>query len=301
MSAGAPGGEPVAVFPSGSNDIAPPSIDATARWRHGAATVAALLVHAAIAAIVLLKLPADHPRIEDTSIPVEIIRETPPPPPPPPQAKAEPTPEAQSQIKPEQPPQPPRESGGDINLAPGRASAAPAKSSPTPEPQSAAPRRPAPPKAKIPPRHELALSEEPSAMSIPFSPPPVPPESDSQVMPVPPDQLLTKALGMSVAPGEGGGDPYLNAVSAAVRRQFVYPPEAESKQLAGTAEYEGVVDRQGNLLTLHLIRSAGSRILDQAGFDSITRAAPFGPVPPDMVGDQVGLIFTLPMPPPVAP
>ena len=105
---------------------------------------------------------------------------------------------------------------------------------------------------------------------------------------------------MAPFPGEGGGDPYLNAVRDAILGHFKYPPNAAAAKLAGTAQYMIILDRKGNLIELKLLQSAGSSILDDAGLETIKRAAPFGPLPSDVTGDHVRLIFTLSMVPPAA-
>lgn len=305
----APGGSVPLHLSAQGGDIAPVSPDPAAGRRWIVAAAAALLVHAAGFSIALLKLPMAHRELEDKAIPVEIVRETPPKPPVEAKAEPEPQPVAPPEPNPAPQAQPPRESGGDSDLAPGRVAEAspppppPHRSFPLPRP------RPAPPAAKQSAAEpDLALSDEPSAMSIPFDPPPVPPQIAARPVPVPApvpaprtDPKLAKALDMSLEKGQGGGDRYLNSVRDDILSHFTYPAEAKLRQLTGTAQYEIVVDRQGNLLGLRLVSSAGNEILDQAGLESIRRSAPFRPVPDDVTGDRIGLLFTLYMDPQTAP
>jgi len=62
--------------------------------------------------------------------------------------------------------------------------------------------------------------------------------------------------------------------------------------------YEIVIDRQGQLLKVWLLQSSGYEILDKAGLMTVRQAAPFAPVPPDVLPglDPIGLQLTLPMP-----
>jgi protein TonB len=252
---------------------------------------AAFLLHAAAVALLLVKLPAE-PLPEIPSIPVEIVPEAAPKPEV--EAKAEPQPQPQPESQPQ--PDRPRVSGGEATRAPGKTAEAPPppKDSPAPAPK---PARPSPKRLLSP--LSLPLPAEPSAMSIPFDPPP-PPEVDQAMIPAAPPPVPPAPPDTSLLPGEGGGDPYLNAVRDAILSRFAYPPEAVSVQLAGTARYEITLDRDGNVIGLRLLQSAGSNVLDQAGMDTIKRAAPFGPPPADIGGERVGLIFTLSMVPPSA-
>lgn len=260
---------------------APPSVDAGARPRRAVATAAAILVHAAAIALVLVKFPIARNPVETAAIDVEVVREAAPKP----KAEPEPPPPPAAEAQPERP----RVSGGESDLTPGKPPevALPLKPAPAQRPA-----RPAP-KKKPAPVPAPALSEAPSPDSIPAPAAPSPAAKPALIPapslhPPPPKWWNT-----GPNPGEGGGDPYLNAVRDGILSRFLYPPEARDLGLSGTAQYQITLDRQGNLIGLQLIQSAGSSVLDAAGLDTIRRAAPFGPVPPDVIGDRVGLIFTL--------
>ena len=228
--------------------------------------------------------------METASIPVEIVPEAAPKP----KVQAEALPQPQPQPQPQSQPDRPRQSGGEPDRAPGKTADAPPppKVFPVPEPR---PARPVP--KYLAPTLALPLPAEPSAVSIPFNPPP-PPEKEQAMIPAPPVRRPpAPSLDTNQPPGEGGGDPYLNAVRDAILSRFVYPSELSSMRLTGTAQYHVVLDRQGNLLGLRLLQSAGNRILDEAGMESIKRAAPFGPPPSGVSGDQVGLLFIFHMAP----
>ncbi len=269
--------------------IVAPSHDSGAKRRRAAAMGAAFLVHAAAIALLLVKLPAAAPRTETRSIPVEIVREAAPKP----KAQAEALPQPQPQPEPQSQPDRPRKSGGDADLAPGKAAdAEPTKALPVAKPR---PARPVP--KYLAPTLALPLPAEPSAVSIPFNPPPAP-EKEQAMIPAPPVQQPPANLpDTSPTLGKGGGDPYLNAVRDAILSHFVYPSELSSMRLTGTARYQIVLDRQGNLLGLQLLQSAGNGVLDEAGMETIKRAAPFGPPPSDVSGDHIGLLFIFHMAP----
>ena len=274
-----------------------PSEDAVARRRRGIAVGAAILIHVVAIALLLVKLPAAKNPVEKT-IAVEIVPVAPPKPKPPEQVLPPPPPLPPSPEVPE----PRRESGGESDRAPGKA----AEKAPLPKPVPA----PAPRPPKATPKQSLESLNifppaESSAAAVPFNPPPPPPKTEEAMVPPQPQPPPEPAPEAPPSPdprrGEGGGDRYLNAVRDAILRRFTYPPEAIAEHVVGTARYEIVVDRQGNLISLHLLKSSGSGVLDTAGMTTIQQAAPFGPVPADVGGDQVGLLFIFHMGPGAAP
>jgi outer membrane biosynthesis protein TonB len=48
---------------------------------------------------------------------------------------------------------------------------------------------------------------------------------------------------------------------------------------------------------IDLVRSSGSRLLDDAGFQAVKRAAPFQPFPAEIASDGMVLTLIFPMPP----
>lgn len=277
-----------------------PSEDAGARRRRTAALVAALFIHAAAIALLLVKLPAAKNPVE-TAIAVEIVPAAPPKPKPPEQVLPPPPPPPPLPPSPEVP-EPRRESGGALDRTPGKAAETPPPVKPHPAP--------APRPAKATPKQSLESLDvfppaESSAAAVPFNPPPPPPKTEEATIPPQPQPPPEPAPEAPPSPdprrGEGGGDPYLNSVRDAILRRFVYPAEAGAQQVVGTAQYGIVVDRQGNLVSVHLLKSSGSGTLDTAGLTTIQQAAPFGPVPADVGGDTVGLLFIFHMGPGPAP
>jgi periplasmic protein TonB len=255
--------------------LGPPLRDNWAGWRRVVALACAMLLHAAVIALLLLGSPFAERAAEPPSIPVELVLlpERKPPPKPKPEAAVKPAPEAAMQ--------PRRESGGDPGLAAGReTSAAP---QPKPEPAPAAPaEKPPPSLASAPPLPVAPPRERPKA-------------SEAVAATAPTHQTTIQPMNDSALIGKGGGDRYLNNMRDKIHGNFIYPGAARSQSIAGVAHFEIIIDRQGNLLQLRLLRSSGADILDRAGRDAVELSAPFDPPPADVVGDQVGLELTLPM------
>lgn len=298
---------------------APLARDARAGARRVAARSAAMLLHVGAIALLLAHPPAAEQRADPPAILVELVSM--------PEAPREAAPQ------PNRPPpaEGPRVSGGDLDRTPGQPSVALAPSSrdsaPAAPSPAVAPARsaqalepttqsepPAPVAAPVlPPQPQEAVAEAESALVPPPemkdavtgaepeplprvkpTPSPHPPERNAALSPPPPP---AQARSESERRGEGGGDRYLNAVRRDILRNRIYPPAARSLGLAGTAEYAVLLDRQGRLLRLRLLQSSGADILDKAGKGAIERSAPFGPLPPDIVGDKVELVVAVHMAP----
>jgi protein TonB len=269
--------------------LGPPLRDSAARLRQAAAFAAALLLHAAVPLLFVLGWPAPERPVEPPSIPVELVLL--PEPKAPPKPKVEPAVQAKPQV------QAYRESGGDPELTPGKL--AEAKPQPKPEPAAvaAAETPAAPPEAfKSPP-----LAEMP-APPLPVPRPSERPKASEAVAALPPARQAaapTSAEPATLTPndsslmGKGGGDRYLNKVRDSILANLIYPGAAQSQRTAGVAKYEIIIDRQGRLLVVRLLRSAGADVLDQAGRSAVELSAPFGAPPPDIIGDQIGMVLTL--------
>jgi len=279
--------------------IVPPlAEDASATRRHEMAAAAAICVHALVASLFLVRLPHAPPPPEPQAIPIEIVAAAPEKPKPEPKKEPEvQQPEAapDQEAAPELPPDRPRTSGGESkDLASGQAAKAPEpRVTPTPTPEP----KPAPPAPKEPePQTEAALDpallKEAGPVPVPFKPPPVPPKAERQAA-LPPSGKPDVRVDPIPFTGEGGGDPYLNSLRDTVIKHLIFPASSELIGVSGTAQYEIVLDREGHLLHAQLARSAGSKLLDDAGLRSILRSAPFGPLPNDVRGDTVGITVVL--------
>ena len=299
---------------------APLSRDARAGARRVAARAAATLLHAGAIALLLAHPPAEEQRAEPPAIPVELVSV--------PEAARD---AASQPNRPPPPAQAPRVSGGDLDRAPGQPfdAAAPSSRNPAaaapspvtaparsaqalePTPQSeppapvAAPVLPPQPQeavaevepAPVPPREMKDIVAEVAPAPLPRVNPTTPPHPPERSAALSPPQAPAQARRESERRGEGGGDRYLNAVRRDILRNRIYPPAARSLGLAGTAEYAMLLDRQGRLLRLRLLQSSGADILDKAGMGAIERSAPFRPLPPDIIGDEVELVVAVHMAP----
>jgi protein TonB len=61
-----------------------------------------------------------------------------------------------------------------------------------------------------------------------------------------------------------------------------YPSEAQSRREQGVATVSFSVDRNGRVLSRHLVRSSGSSALDQEVLAMVMRAQPLPSFPPAM-------------------
>jgi periplasmic protein TonB len=101
------------------------------------------------------------------------------------------------------------------------------------------------------------------------------------------------------APGERAteGDPYLNALFAAIQAHRFYPPNAIGSlglPLEGTAVYLIKISSDGALLDVALARSSGADVLDKTALTMIRQAAPFPRPPPnEFPGSSVVLEVTI--------
>ena len=254
------------------------------------ALLAAILLHASAILSVLIEWPDTGQPIERRDIPVDLIFDTP--------AKVAEPQESPRSIE--------RESGGDPGLAPGRpadaasapatppeASAATSAEAPSPLPAPAenltaefAPplKKPAPPALPTPPKQ---------AEAPPAPPQPAPPAPAAKSVPRPPSRLTMM--------GQGGGDVYLNQIRDMIEKQRSYPDIANPMALSGIAVFEIRLNRDGQIVSLILVRSTGAGPLDEEGRRIVRRAGPFPPVPVDirsnLPGNLLGMRLDLPIHP----
>jgi protein TonB len=257
--------------------------------RRAGAILAAFLLHAGVPVLFLLGLPLPQRSVEPPSIPVEFVLLPEPKPPPKPQLETPAQPQPRTQLY--------RESGGDPELTPGKVPEAKPQPKPAPAAVAAAETPAAPPETfKSPPLAEMPApplpvprpSEHPKANEAVAALPP----ARQPVAPTP-SEPATLTPHDSAMNGKGGGDRYLNKMRDNILESLIYPGSAQSQRLAGVAKYEIVIDRQGSLLYVRLLRSSGAEVLDQAGRSAVELSQPFGAPPAEIIGDQIGLTLTL--------
>jgi protein TonB len=101
-----------------------------------------------------------------------------------------------------------------------------------------------------------------------------------------------------IGTGPGGGGPAraldLGDLLARIRQRIEavkrYPEDARRDSIQGTVSVRFRVHADGQLERVELVRSSGSRVLDEASLETIRRAAPF---PPVRGWVQVPLAYTL--------
>jgi protein TonB len=304
-------------FPLHKERLASPSHDGRATRRRAIAVTAALLLHTWVILFLLVDRDKDEEPTPPTMLPVEIVFPTKP------KAVAVPPPQSLPSPPPAPSVQASRASGSEQPEPTGHTEAPP-QPTPAPKTEPAATEKPGP-KAKAvttsepaPQSSEEAPAPSPQGAQAVAVPVQAPQAADDQALaalpPVPvmkPDvpphppapssatsrHPAAEARVESAALGQGGGDPYLNAVRTDILRNRVYPSAARAQGLNGTAQYAILVNRQGSLLRVRVLRSSGADLLDKAGVEAIERSAPFKPLPPDVMGEVVDLVVTLHMGP----
>jgi len=65
-----------------------------------------------------------------------------------------------------------------------------------------------------------------------------------------------------------------------------YPDEARRAGLSGRLRLEAILRPDGSLQEVHLLESSGHQVLDEAAQRIVHLAAPFAPIPPDVLGER---------------
>jgi periplasmic protein TonB len=229
------------------------------RWLLPAAALSAVVLHIALVGAALEQWPDQKgPPIERVLV-ADLVVEPPTQPPEAPStqpAEAGPEPAA---------PQPTdlRQSGGDPDLASGSAELEPK------------------PQASAPPELTFDPVQGPQPELVAAPPAPAPSQQ-------PPSEVTASIPSYYPTDGKGGGDRYLNEVRDMILEQRNY-----ALRRSGTAHYQILIDRFGNLLSAKLLFTSGVGVVDVVGMGMIRNAAPFPPVPKDMKGDQISLSIRL--------
>lgn len=81
------------------------------------------------------------------------------------------------------------------------------------------------------------------------------------------------------APGNAAVSNYPGQVVRRLRRALRYPAEAKRERLEGEVHVSFTVSRDGGVGSIRVVRSSGSRLLDEAAVNTVRRAAPFPDIP----------------------
>ena len=89
---------------------------------------------------------------------------------------------------------------------------------------------------------------------------------------------------------DGGSTDWRGGYQAALRdalaRQHHYPPRARRFGLSGEVVVAFTIVRNGDFTDIHLARSSGAGLLDQAALDTVRRLGHFRPLPADYSEDS---------------
>lgn len=155
--------------------------------------------------------------------------------------------------------------------------------------------------AKSIPEAEPPKAQEPPLEKI--EPPPPVPDADVQLpaqakpperpkeQPAPPVQETTSPA--RPRPSAAQVASWHRKIALQVERHKSYPITARARHQTGTAELAFTLDRNGKVLSSRVIRSSGVAALDQETIDTVRRAQPFPPPPPNMSGEAFD--FTVPI------
>lgn len=163
------------------------------------------------------------------------------------------------------------------------------------EPPPVQPATPALPPLPVPVR------PPPDAVSVAVAeapPPPPPPEparpqvsaqAAPAVPPAPQAAAPTEAAPNSLTRTAGQAN-WESQVLAHLERNKRYPAAARLRRQEDVIYVRFVVDRQGQVSNVRIVRSQGFPLLEEEVHNLLRRAAPLPPVPPDIHGDSVELL-----------
>lgn len=97
----------------------------------------------------------------------------------------------------------------------------------------------------------------------------------------------------AAAASAGAQASYVAALQAYLARYKRYPSLARSRNQEGVVMLYFAIDRQGALIEARIDRSSGYRQLDQAALDMVNRAAPFSPMPAEMLQSRLELVVPI--------
>ncbi|HLL26417.1 MAG TPA: TonB family protein [Xanthobacteraceae bacterium] len=87
--------------------------------------------------------------------------------------------------------------------------------------------------------------------------------------------------------GTANTSSYQAEVLAHLQRYRIYPPEAKSRGITGTAVVRFALASNGSVISASLARGSGASTLDDAALSMVRRASPFPPFPPGFGRSQM--------------
>jgi protein TonB len=288
-----------------------------ARRRFTTIVIIACVLHGVLLLFLLLRDHSNQPAPE-TEVPIEVVvmpQQPPPPPPPKPEAqkKEPPKPQAKEKehfVKPATDAPPPpneekqqRESTADQTSAPAQAKPTPTPvTEPTPDKPvasnaapEAAERTAAPDTPEDKPDAEVVSKAAPLKDQKPTdkqkeakTKAPLPAHDRealakqfAALSQTPQFSIASAAKPSPVTGGHCTSSPYLCTLFGLIMRKQHYPESARAQHIEGTVVVAFWVDERGDLTHQALYKTSGHPVLDAEAMDTIHRAAPFPPPPPD--------------------
>jgi protein TonB len=157
--------------------------------------------------------------------------------------------------------------------------------------QSNIPLEPEPPKPEEKPEQKIEPQVETLNPEVALPPEPAKQPDKPREEPVPPVPVTTAPP--PPRPSAARVTSWHREIAMRIERHKGYPAAAQARHETGTAQLTFAIDRQGRVVTSRIARSSGSTALDQETIDTVRRAQPFPPPPPNMPGETFE--FTVPI------
>jgi len=85
---------------------------------------------------------------------------------------------------------------------------------------------------------------------------------------------------------------YFSRIKQQIQRVWVYPSQGTKRTLSGELTLKFEISKDGNLLSLRLINSSGSNILDANAVKAVRGAAPYYPFPITINKKKLSILAT---------
>ncbi len=116
-----------------------------------------------------------------------------------------------------------------------------------------------------------------------------------------PANAVSSAVGISTGSAQGSAGiasenaiaSYKALIADRMARHKRYPRSAQRRRQEGIASLQFTVQRDGTVTAHKIIRSAGFRVLDREVENTLARAAPFPPFPPDLAQDSLEIVVPI--------
>jgi periplasmic protein TonB len=156
------------------------------------------------------------------------------------------------------------------------------KVEPPPEKKIEVPPAPVPPVAAVPPPEAV---EPPVTVHEPEAKPA--PPSDTPPAPV------TTAPPREHPVSPARANRWHKGIYTQIKLHQAYPAAARARGQKGVVQIAFAINRQGRVVSSRVEQASGYAALDRAALETIDKAQPFEPPPPDMAGDEFS--FTVPL------